>query len=348
MKYVDYDLINSYGADVNIIYGNRSSGKTYGFQKMALERHAKDGSTFAMMRTIDEYIRAGRNRRYIAGIKPWCDNTLYNGEKSLDYWGGEFYLRSPSESSKKMDREIVGYALSLSSWLKYKSNNYESVSLVCMEEFLERRPSLRAVDYIEGYLNNLSTIIRRREGVRVFALGNTVLRSSPLFDYYGVKVNHVEQGRPVLFRAANGLMILVYWTPELGSDSEANRHYTVSDNSTAVMITRGGWETGDYPVAPLGDLLAHAVGWRSYRYGARIRVGDVIVCVPTKRTLPTLFIPIVGGLKVTTAVTLDALVYTLPHVYGRVLGDIRTRMILTDGTVGDGIAALEHFKPSLR
>lgn len=348
MKFVDYEYINSFGADVNVIYGSRSSGKTYGYLKMSLERHARDGTAFAMMRTIDEYIRAGSARRYIAGVKPWCDNDLYSGEKSLDYWGGEFILRSPSDTARKMEREVVGYALSLSSWLKYKSRNYDNVSTVCMEEFLERRPSLRPVDYIEGYLNNLSTIIRHREGVKVYALGNTVLRSSPLFDFYGIKIDLVEQGKPALFRAPNGLKILVYWTPEMAVDPGSNRHYTVSDSGTAVMITRGGWETGDYPVAPLGDLVSHAVGWRSYRYGTRIQIGNMVVCIPTKRTIPTLFIPVISGLKVTAAMTADSLVYTLPHVYSRILGDIRTHMILTDGTVGDGIAALEHFRPALR
>lgn len=255
MKYIDYDKLLKLDADVYIIYGMRSSGKTYGALKYALDDFKKTGHQFVLMRTIEDDIIAAKARRYIGGIKDYAE-SLYGYEKTLEYYSGSYLYKGVEPG----DREECGYIMSISGWLKYKGANFDNVYTIILDEFLEKRRRLVNEDYIEGYMNNLSTIIRFRDGVKVFCLGNTVAQKSPIFDYYGIDIRRVSQGSPVMFRTENGLRICVYYTEQSEIESRASRHYSLGDGKTAQMITSGAWELDDYMTDLNGKTAAHVLG----------------------------------------------------------------------------------------
>lgn len=277
MEVVDYPALLKLDADVYLIFGMRSFGKSYGILEYVLNNWIRTGDQFAVMRTIDDDVLQSKIRKYLSGIKPWFDSQMHN-EKELYVWNSEITARSLG-SDKKVLHERIGSALSLSGWLKYKSENYDRVTTVIFEEFLEKKPKLSAESMLDGFLNNLSTIIRLRQNVKVFCLANTVRKKSPIFEYYGINFGKVKQGIPTLFSEDNGLKVCVYYTPNVKLDAASTKHYTVSQTRQAKMIVSGQWESGDYMTSWNGYSFPDILYIRRFRSGYGIFITDLQIYV---------------------------------------------------------------------
>lgn len=333
MKYIDYDRLLHLGADVYIIYGMRSSGKTYGALKYALDDFKENGHQFVLMRTIEDDILAAKARRYIGGIKDYAE-SLFGYEKSLEYYSGSYLFKGVEPG----DRQECGYIMSISGWLKYKGANFDNVYTIILDEFLEKRRRMMPEEYIEGWMNNLSTIIRFRDGVKVFCLGNTVAQKSPIFDYYGIDIRKVRQGQPVLFRTENGLRICAYWTEASEIESKASRHYSLGEGKTAQMITSGQWELDEYKT----DLDG-----KSADYIMDHTRGGNMLYIPELNTTVTIYrehAVFVRGIRKAgkcKEVHLKELV-NLYHVFARIQIMIRAGLVIHDGDCADDITYLRN------
>ena len=94
--------------------------------------------------------------------------------------GGVFYF----VDLETQEETVMAYALSISEVEHMKSSSYENVTSVIFDEFLTRRVYL--VHEFVSFMNVLSTIIRKRENVQIFMLGNTVNRYCPYFSEMGL------------------------------------------------------------------------------------------------------------------------------------------------------------------
>lgn len=143
------------------------------------------------------------------------------------------------------EETIMAYALSISEVEHMKSSSYENVTTVIFDEFLTRRVYL--VNEFVSFMNVLSTIIRKRENVIIFMLGNTVNRYCPYFSEMGLKnVEHMKQGTIDVYRYSSGMTVSVEYCSNLNKGKKGSSYFAF-DNPDLKMITDGKWELGIYP-----------------------------------------------------------------------------------------------------
>jgi hypothetical protein len=102
-------------------------------------------------------------------------------------------------------------------------------------------------------MNVLSTIIRDRENIKIFMLGNTVNKYCPYFSEMGLtNIETMEQGAIDVYSfGADGLKIAVEYCSETKGVKKSNKYFAF-DNPRLNMITRGSWELAIYPHLPAG------------------------------------------------------------------------------------------------
>lgn len=341
MDVVNYPALFELNADVYLIFGMRSFGKSYGILSRCLKQWIDTKESFVMMRTIDDDIMQTKARKYIAGVAGrFAEWTDY--EKELTVYGSDFIARSIGEN-KTIVREKVGSVMSLSGWLKYKGNNYDDVTTIIFEEFLERRPKLTDEAFLEGYLNNLSTVIRLRQNVKVFCLANTVKKKSPLFDYYHIDLKRIKKGQPALFTEENGLRVCVYWTPDVKLENDSSKHYTVSSTKQAKMITGGEWETEDYATTWLNYKWSDCAKLKRFRLSYKIFIDDlkIHIWMPYVSNTPILILHQWNTRTVPKRrMMLIELYLFYPNYYKQIIKAILSKNIVTDGKCNDEIDAL--------
>lgn len=343
MQVVNYPALLALDADVYLIFGMRSFGKSYGIKKYALERWFEHGENFVMMRTLEDDITQGKAKRYIADMIPFF-NEMVDYEQELVVYSSDFIARSIGDGNQII-RDKVGSVMSLSGWLKYKGNSYEKTTTIIFEEFLERKAYLSDDVFLEGYLNNLSTVIRLRQNVKVFCLANTVRKKSPLFNYYHIDLHMIKKGVPSLFTESNGLRVCVYWTPDVEIDQKSSKHYTVDESKQAKMITSGAWEESDYPTSWEGLPVDKVQEIRRYRNAPKIYLPDHDITVFAIFTdAPLLFIKGRCQYKQMFNIALSDMYYSLPTLFGAI-----RKKVLCDDVVHDGKCAdvIDYIKDKI-
>lgn len=251
--YIDIPKLYSLNADVYIIFGERSAGKTYSVQKGLLEDYNATGAQFAYMRTREDYLIRGRARAAFANIKPYADKTLWKDEASLDYYSGEYRKKELGRNNKWV-YTTCGYSLSIGGWTKYKGSGYDSVKTIFFDEFIEDddtstiRP-LSKGEFLKGYSQQLSTIIRKRKGVRIVACANSINPQSPLFHYYNIDARKLEQGKIYIFnrRVEDDILKICCLYTEPPKHAHVSKHLAVYESQTTDMTITGAWQENIYP-----------------------------------------------------------------------------------------------------
>lgn len=245
-------LIKDYpDAQYYIIYGERSNGKTYDSLSRGLRNYAKTGDQFAYLRRWGEDIRAKNLSNLFSGhIDNGFLRTLFgdDGWNQIHYRSGRFYLeRMEDDGNIIRDETPCGFAFDLNGMEHYKSTSFPRVTTIIFDEFLSRN------GYIPNefvlFQNSLSTIIRHRNNVRIFMLGNTVNQSCPYFTEMGLThVKQQKQGTVDLYTYPNGAEVVVeYAESSYKKGGKASDIYFAFDDPELNMITNGVWEMNIYP-----------------------------------------------------------------------------------------------------
>ena len=244
VKYYSLKKILKNNSQYNVIIGERSNGKTYACLKYALDNFFKKGEEFVYLRRWNDDVKTKRMQTLFTPFKDYLEKR--NGK--VIFKSGTFYFVD-------LDTEIetvMAYALSISEVEHMKSSSYENVTTVIFDEFLTRRVYL--VNEFVSFMNVLSTIIRKRENVIIFMLGNTVNRYCPYFSEMGLKnVEHMKQGTIDLYKYSSGMTVSVEYCSNLNKVKKGSSYFAF-DNPDLKMITEGKWELGIYP----------HVSWRLY------------------------------------------------------------------------------------
>ena len=174
--YYNLKEIMKYDCPYNVIYGERSSGKTYAALYYCLEQYFNHNKQFAYLRRWEEDFRGKRGASLFAPlINNGVIKKLSNGEyNSVEYYSGRFYMSNydPDKGVRIRAPEPFGYAFALSTMEHDKSTSYPNINTIVFDEFLTRTSYW--VDEFVIFCNVLSTIIRDRSDVKVFMLGNSV------------------------------------------------------------------------------------------------------------------------------------------------------------------------------
>jgi hypothetical protein len=246
-------------AHYNLIIGERSNGKTYSVLQKIVNDYAENGAQAALLRRMQEDFIGKRG----AGLfEPLIDNGEIElataGEwTSVYYYASRWFLCRYEEDKKGNTERITDsqpfmFGFALSQMEHEKGTGYPNVKTIVFDEFITRMAYLR--DEFVLFMNTLSTIIRSRDDVTIFMLGNTVNKYCPYFDEMGLRhIKDMKQGEIDVYQLkhASGKILKVaveYCKPfEKGKKSD---FYFAFDNQKLEMITTGVWEIDIYPHCP--------------------------------------------------------------------------------------------------
>lgn len=235
-----------------ISIGERSNGKTYSALEYALERYYMHGEQFAYLRRFGEDIKPKNLQNlFSAHVNNGVITNLSDGVYDLvDYTTGKFipYFYDTEKQQKTVADEPFGYAFDLAGMEHYKSISFPRVTTIIFDEFLSRQGYLPNEFIL--FMNCLSTIIRDRNNVKIFMLGNTVNRFCPYFQEMGL--SHVKDQKPgtvdIYNYADTKLQVAVeYCDPLSKKGGKSSDIYFAFDNPQLKMITGGSWEIAIYP-----------------------------------------------------------------------------------------------------
>lgn len=253
-KYYNLNNIKKKNATYNVIFGERSNGKTYAVLKEALKLYKSKGQQFAYVRRWQTDIRGRRAQAIFSALEnDGLIEKIFEGEYTgVYYYSGRFYLCTYDENGKAVysDTDILGYTFALSENEHNKSNSFPKVGLIMFDEFLTK--GLYLPDEFVLFMNTVSTIVRLRTDVKIYMLGNTVNKFSPYFKEMGLKhIKDMKAGSiDVYSYGESKLQVAVEYTASTNKQKK-NNFYFAFNNPKLAMITGGAWELNIYPHLPV-------------------------------------------------------------------------------------------------
>lgn len=243
------DKIDSIGARINLIYGERSNGKSYQVKhKKAVEKYLKTGKRFILMRRLREEITSEKIESYfqdvdVHGLTEGKYNCITLYKKCL------FLSEYNNETGKIKRYDKIGYVVALSTEQNYAGSSYLDVEDIIFEEFMSR--SIYLPNESNKLMNFYATVDRKRLTTRLWLIGNTISRVCPYINDWGLHeiISNQKQGTikvkeiPDTIEENPPIKIAIEYCASTGISSG-----TIGTNAT--MINTGAWETKPQPHLP--------------------------------------------------------------------------------------------------
>lgn len=252
-EFYSLEKIDELHCQYNLIFGKRSNGKTYSLLKKGIENYVNQGKQMAYLRRYREDFVGKRGDVLFNGL-------VSNGEiakltegkwTGVKYQASRWYLSVEAEKGRIVtDSTPFCYGFSLAQMEHDKSTSYPDITTVVFDEFISR------IGYINNefvlFMNVLSTIIRQRDDVKIYMLGNTVNKYCPYFAEMGL--GHIEEMEPgkidVYTYGESKLRVAVERTINHNIGGRKSDVYFAFNNPSLAMITGGAWELDLYPHLP--------------------------------------------------------------------------------------------------
>ena len=253
-EYYDVDIIDKYKAHYNVIFGKRSNGKTYSILRKIIYNYAQGKGQGAYLRRYREDFKGKRGATIFDGLIANDEiRKATNGKwDTVKFYSDRWYFAKKDVESDRLvaDNEPFCYAFSLAQMEHDKSTSYPLITTVVFDEFISR------IGYLPNefvlFMNVLSTIIRQRNNVTIYMLGNTVNKYCPYFQEMGL--GHVEDMEPgkidIYTYGESNLKVAVERTKDHNIEGRKSDVYFAFDNPNLAMITGGAWELDLYPHLP--------------------------------------------------------------------------------------------------
>lgn len=262
-KYYSLKNILSKNALYNVIYGERSNGKTFAVLELIIQKFidSNEQEQGVIIRRWEEDFR-GKN-----GSQQF-DNFIYNSTRGniiekmtkgkynyVVYNSRRWYLANYIQDENGKGERIVCekpfcIGLNLTADEHYKSLAFPQVTTILFDEFITRK--LYLPDEFITFQSILSTIIRDRDNVTIFMCGNSINKYCPHFKEMGLKhIPQMKQGDiDVYDYGDSGLRVAVEYSDSPSKKGKKSDKYFAFDNPKLKMITSGAWEIGLYPHLP--------------------------------------------------------------------------------------------------
>lgn len=252
------DKIDSYNADINMIVGKRSNGKTYPTLvfngiKMFIDSGYK--KNFAYVRRFESNLKDIRedlfNSPQANGWLEWYSKGEWN---NIYYYRGKWYLRRVNDEGvveKKCPIPLC-YAFALNKCESYKGPDYVTIKMVLFDEFI---PMKETAAYIPGewklWQNLISTIVRNRGDVKIYMIANTLSLNCIYFDKYKVDMYNMEQGTISIYKFKSGGVFACEYVKDAKEVTPVESvKYFDEDDKSGNAITTGAFETSEYDRLP--------------------------------------------------------------------------------------------------
>ena len=249
-KYYNIDNISELNADYNLIYGERSGGKSWQAKhKKGVKKYLKTGRRFILLRRWKDEITNEKVRNYFKDVD--VDGLTDGKYNYIDCYLKKIYLANIDENLKVTRGELIGYSMALSQEQNFAGGVYLDVDDIIFEEFIARTPYLKNEP---SKLLNLYCTVDRKEGrVKLWLLGNTISKVIPYFEEWGVtqKIKKQKQGEIITTEydtmLEDGEMVKVKiaceYCEEVGRSSR-----TIGKHSS--MLNTGAFQTDSQPHLP--------------------------------------------------------------------------------------------------
>ena len=279
-EYYSLDKIKTYKAQYNIIFGKRSNGKTYAVLYEGLKNYVETGKQMAYLRRYREDFVGKRGQTLFNALtSSGAIRELTGGKwEMVKYSSSQWFLAKKSKKDDKIITDAVPfcYGFSLASMEHDKSTSYPDITTVVYDEFISR------VGYLNNefvlFMNVLSTIIRQRDDVKIYMLGNTVNKYCPYFKEMGL--GHIEEMDPGVIDlysyGSSKLKVAVERTINHNIEGRKSEVYFAFDNPNLEMITGGAWEIDLHPHCPR-DFSSDDIVFKFFvKFNDQILQGEVV------------------------------------------------------------------------
>lgn len=172
--YYSYDKLISRGAYLNFVIGERGVGKTFGAKLFCVKDFIKRGNQFV-------YIR-----RYKTELDKACSDFFNDLQKNHQFDDLELTCKKDKGNYIfKMDGEVIGYGIALTTSVIQKSSAFPDVKNVIFDEFLINQGTAYRylTDEVHQFLELIESIGRLRD-LRILMLGNATSITNPYFAYF--------------------------------------------------------------------------------------------------------------------------------------------------------------------
>lgn len=213
--YYNVDSLDKLGATINILYGERSNGKSYQLKhkkgilpylknstsysrryydkEKIIEDNIKAGTRFILLRRNKEEVSSEKVEQYLNDIDIMSlTNDEYN---CFSVYKKAIYLSKYDNDTGKTKRyEKIGYVMALSTEQNYAGASYLDVHDIIFEEFMTRTVYL--ANEPDKLMNLYSTIDRKRGTTRLWLVGNSISRVCPYLEDWGLMdiIRNLKQG----------------------------------------------------------------------------------------------------------------------------------------------------------
>lgn len=238
-QYVQADFVRkiSEKADIIILLGQRSNGKSFACRQLVIEDYVKKSKQFAYLRRWDLDAKDNNTTQYFNDV-PYISNLTDGNSTLVDVYHHDIYLSHfDADKLKVIHDKKCGRAFGLSIAERYKSQSFPQIDNIIFEEFITNKQYLN--NEVQEFDNFRSTIFRTRPGCKVYMIGNKLSRVNPYLRDYGL--THVSQQKngTVEYYKKGNTTVAVYMTEVLQTNN------TFFGNN-AKAINAGEWETKEY------------------------------------------------------------------------------------------------------
>ena len=260
-KQIHYNIDNilKEDANFNLIYGEKSNGKSYQVKhKIGVLHYIETGNRFILLRRWREDISNLWIEQYFADVD--VEKITNNKYNCITQYRKVLYFSIYDKETGKTKRvEKIGYVMSLSTEQHMSSASFLDVDMIIFEEFMERGT------YIPHEPDRLmilySTIDRKRGTTKLFMVGNSISRVCPYINDWGLegifrKLQQGEIDSKIIETETNNVKIAIEYCMSSGGKA-------MTIGNASKMIDSGAWQT--YPQPKLNKSLKNFNSL--YRFG---------------------------------------------------------------------------------
>ena len=281
LKFYSTQRIDKEGAQYNMIIGERSNGKTYAvLNEKILKNYIETGKQGAYVRRWSKDLKRKRGKAIFHAIVANGLVEKYTEGKytNVTYGAGGWYLSYYDEENRRnvLDDRPFCYSFSLSAQEHDKSASFPGITTICFDEFLTRGAYLP--DEFVLFMNTISTIVRHRNDVTIYMLGNTVNKYSPYFGEMGLThIREQKQGTIEVYTYGDSdLKVAVEYCSGIAKEGKSSDIYFAFDNPKLNMITSGVWELDIYPHCPVKYNRSNVIIDFFIEFGVELLHGEMV------------------------------------------------------------------------
>lgn len=246
------DNIDKENSIINIIYGERSNGKSYQVKhKKGVIKYLETGKRFILMRRWKEEITTEKIEQYFADVDiVKLTDSKYN---CISMYKKQLFLSNYNNDTGKTTRgEKIGYVVALSTEQNYAGASYLDVEDIIFEEFMSR--SVYIANEVDKLMNFRSTVDRKRNIVKLWLVGNSISRVCPYIYEWGLHniISNQKQGtiKNIYLPTGSfedGKEIKIKCSIEFCQNT-GNTSYAIGKHKD--MINKGSWQSDPQPHLP--------------------------------------------------------------------------------------------------